>query len=278
MKATIFNIQRYSLHDGGGIRSIVFFKGCPFHCPWCCNPESLSLDIQEMFKEHLCIACSIKDGKCINDAAHCPSKAKTFIGEHKTIEDIIDVLKRDKVFYETSNGGITLSGGEVLLQQPFAYELLQACKKEGFHTAIESTLGVQIQDAKRLVSLVDVFLIDLKIMDPKQSQHVCGINIQLVKENIRNLLALNTNIIIRIPLIPKYTTSKENIQSIIRFMQLEDLKEVHLLPYHNLGETKYNSLNLTYSLYDLEAISDKMVEDIKQMFIDANINACIHGN
>ncbi len=278
MNASIFNIQRYSLHDGGGIRSIVFFKGCPFRCPWCCNPESLSVHPQLMFKKSLCIQCSLANGVCTSAVEDCPTKAKSMIGEHKTIDEIMDVLIRDKVFYETSNGGITLSGGEVLLQQVAALELLSACKKQNLHTAIESTLALDIEQIHAWAKLCDRFLIDLKIMNPQKAKEVLGIDIHKVKENIKQLIHLNAEIIIRIPIVPTYTDSSENITGIISFMHEVGLKEVHLLPYHNLGESKYKSLNLSYSLYDAKPINDKIVEDIRQTFIDANINACIYGN
>ncbi len=278
MEATVFNIQRYSLHDGGGIRSIVFFKGCPFTCPWCCNPESLSVEPQLMFKKSLCIGCSMKDNHCSSRIEDCPTKAKSVIGKVQSIEDVMDVLVRDKIFYETSNGGITLSGGEVLLQQDFALALLKACQQEDIHTAIETTLALPIKNLEKWVSRCQLFLVDLKIMDAIQSKKILRIDIDLVKENIKKLMTLHANIIIRIPLIPQYTATKENISAIIAFMQEVGLKEVHLLPYHNLGESKYRSLNLNYSLYDLEAINDSIVEEIKENFERTGIKAVIHGN
>ena len=279
MMPTIFNIQRYSLHDGGGIRSIVFFKGCPFTCPWCSNPEGLDIKPQEFYKESLCINCSKKiNGRCNTKPENCPTGAKEISGKQMDIESIVEEVKKDKVFYETSGGGVTLSGGECLLQQNSAIALLKRLKEEDINTAIETTMSIKLIDIESLVKYTDTFLIDLKIMDEKKAKDICNININLVKDNIIALKKLKANIIIRIPLIPTFTYLNDNIDAIITFMLDIGLDTAHLLPFHQLGESKYKSIDKDYSLHDLRTLDDKEIENIRQMFEKRKIKTVIGGN
>ena len=168
--ATITNVQRFSLHDGGGIRTVVFVKGCPFRCPWCCNPENLSPKPQEVWHRSLCIRCSMRSGEfsaeaCPKSAAECPTGAKELLGIERSAEELAEECQRDAVFYEESGGGVTLSGGECLSYQGFAEEFLQYCKERGMRTAIETTLAVPLADAEKLVACCDLFLVDFKIAD-----------------------------------------------------------------------------------------------------------------
>ena len=279
MEATIFNIQRYSIHDGGGIRSIVFFKGCPFTCPWCANPEGLSMKPQVMYKEKLCIHCTPKvNGKCPNTPELCPAGALEQAGMLQSVDEVFNQVIRDKVFYDTSHGGVTLSGGEFLLQQDFAIQLLKKLKENHVHTAVETTMAIPLKDIDLLVENIDTFLIDLKIYDEKQAMDILHIDMNLFKENINELIKREANIIIRIPLIPTYTVTKANISAIIGYMKDIGLDTVHLLPFHKLGEAKYKSIDKEYSLYNLETLSDEEIEKIKVLFEEKGFKTVVGGN
>lgn len=278
-KACIFNIQRYSLHDGGGIRTIVFFKGCPFTCPWCCNPESLSTKPQLFYKKVLCMNCTKKvNGLCPTDPEDCPTGAKEMIGKMQTVEEVFDIVKRDYPFYETSGGGVTLSGGECLMQIDFAIELLKMCKDNHIHTAIETTMALPVKRLKALVELVDVFLIDFKIMDPEKSKKTLNLDVSTTLNNVQLILDMGGKIIPRIPLIPTYTATDENLQAIIAILKEKHLKEVHLLPFHQLGENKYKAIQKEYACEALKPLSDEEVERIELLFISEGFKTVIHGN
>ncbi len=278
IKACIFNIQRYSLHDGGGIRTIVFFKGCPFHCPWCCNPESLSTSPQLFYKASLCMNCSKKvNGMCEVKADMCPTGAKEIIGEMKSVDEVFEVVKRDYPFYEASQGGVTLSGGECFLQPEFALALLKKCKEHNIATAIETTLATPIANCKEFVTYCDCFLVDFKIMNEKKSKTITGISTTIRNENIKALVDAGANIIARIPLIPTFTTTSENINEIISFLKQYHINEVHLLPFHQLGESKYKSINKDYTCHDLATLSEEEITQIVQLFQDEGFKTILHG-
>lgn len=278
-KACIFNIQRYSLHDGGGIRTIVFFKGCPFTCPWCCNPESLSMKPQLFYKEILCMNCSMKiNGMCTTLPEDCPTGAKEIIGKMQSVDEVYDIVKRDYAFYESSGGGVTLSGGEFLLQIDFAIELLKKCKTNNIHTAVESTLALNVPRLKELVDLVDIFLIDFKIMDEIKSKSILNLDINTMLENVQSIIDNGGKVIPRIPLIPTYTATNENIEAIINQLKKMNLKEIHLLPFHQLGEGKYKSIQKEYTCEKLKPLSDEEVELIQERFRNEGFKSVIHGN
>lgn len=274
----VFNIQRYSLHDGGGIRTMVFLKGCPFHCPWCSNPESLAIEPELMFRKSLCINCHRQDdGTCEVDAEDCPTGAKEILGKMMSVDEVFDIVKRDQIFYETSGGGVTISGGECLLQQDFVIALLQKCKEENIHTAIETTLALPISRLEELVNATDLFLVDLKIMNQERSQKITGISIDVLKNNIELIQNLGGNIIARVPLIPTFTTADINFQEIIQYLKKIQLKEVHLLPFHKLGESKYEGLSKDYNLHDLSTLSNEAVSEIEKLFTTNGFKAIIGG-
>lgn len=276
--ACIFNIQRYSLHDGGGIRTIVFFKGCPFTCPWCCNPESLSSKPQIFYKESLCMNCSKKvEGVCATLAEDCPTGAKEIIGEMKSVDEIFDIVKRDYAFYESSNGGVTLSGGEFLLQNKIAIELLKKCKQYNIHIAVETTMALPVDHLKQLVKVCDLFLIDFKIFDKKKSKDILNLDIDQLKKNIDEILSYHGKIIARIPLIPNYTTEMDNLNAIISYLKSKGITQVHLLPFHQLGEAKYKSIQKNYKYSELQPLTDAEIEKIQKHFQENGLETLIHG-
>lgn len=277
-EACIFNMQRYSLHDGGGIRTIVFFKGCHCCCPWCCNPESLDVKPQELYKEILCMHCSKKiNGKCLTPAIDCPTGAKEIVGKMQTVEEVFDIVQRDRTFYETSGGGVTLSGGEFLLQLDFAIDLLNMCKQQHIHTAVESTMSLPVQRMKELVDNVDRFLIDFKIMDINKSKEILHLDVEMMLYNVKEILRLGGRVIPRIPLIPQYTTTPENLQQVIKVLKELHLKEVHLLPFHQLGASKYKAIDKTYACENIAILTDEEVHEIELLFQQQGFQTNVHG-
>ena len=273
MNALISNIQRYSLHDGDGIRTIVFFKGCPLKCPWCSNPESINLEPQTVKMESKCIHCK----NCSFDVIECPSGAITQFGKYMTVEEVVLEVQKDIVFSRTSKGGVTLSGGEVLAQSSFAKELLKELKSLGINTAIETSGQANTQSLIELAPYVDLFLFDLKIMDEKKSKLLLGADINLIKKNIKTLIKMHKKVIPRVPLIPVYTLNDENIKEIIIFIKSLNLTEVHLLPFHQYGSNKYKLLNKEYKLKDVVVPSCEVIENVASKMRNNDLKVIVGG-
>ncbi|MGH4138736.1 [formate-C-acetyltransferase]-activating enzyme [Clostridium sp.] len=273
MKACILNIQRYSLHDGDGIRTIVFFKGCPLKCPWCSNPESISFEPQTVKMESKCIHCD----HCSFDVDECPTGAITQFGKYMTVEDVVTEVQKDMIFYRTSSGGVTLSGGEVLSQSAFAIELLKQLKSLGINTAIETSGQGNTQSLIELAAYLDLILFDLKIMNKEKAKLILGSNINLIQNNIRTLVKLNKKVIPRVPLIPGYTTDDENINEIINFVKSLNLTEIHILPFHQYGSNKYKLLNQDYKLKNIEILTPESIEKIANVMRDNGLNVVVGG-
>lgn len=273
MKALILNIQRYSLHDGTGIRTIVFFKGCPLKCPWCSNPESISFEPQKVKMESKCVHCT----HCSFDVDECPAGAITQFGKYMTVAEVMTEVQKDMIFYRTSGGGVTLSGGEVLSQSSFAKELLMQLKSLGINTAIETSGQGNTQNLIELATYLDLILFDLKIMDERKSKLILGADINLIKENIKALVKMNKKVIPRVPLIPGYTTDEGNINAIINFVKSLNLKEIHLLPFHQYGSNKYKLLNLDYKLKVEAALSSNVIEKIANQMKNNGLTVIVGG-
>lgn len=256
-KGLVFNVQRYSVHDGGGIRTIIFLKGCPLRCPWCSNPESRKAVVPTTWT---------KNGQ------------QETIGQWQTKEELVDEVMKDEIFYRTSGGGVTLSGGEVLMQADFAAELLEEFNYLGVHTAIETTGCFPVKEIQKLTPFLQQVLFDLKIMDPIKSKQVIGVDIQTVKENFEFLLSQDQlELIPRIPLIPEYTTEPANLLAMIDYLQNLEIKEVHLLPFHQYGSSKYDYLGWDYQMKDAVPLTNLQVEAIKNQFEEAGITANVDG-
>jgi len=255
----VFNIQRYSLNDGDGIRTVIFFKGCPLKCPWCANPESRSLHKVNVRREAKCLHCNI----CEEDVEECPSGAFEQVGTDMTIDEIMQDIAKDDVFFRTSGGGVTLSGGEILTQPIFIIALLKRLKKEGYHTAIETSgHGNRVQLLK-IAALCDEVLYDFKIMDPIRAKQVIGINITRVLENFTLLVESGVKIIPRLPLIPGFTMDALNIDKVLKFLRPYNLDEIHLLPFHQYGASKYDTFGMEYQLKDIEVPSKCEINSIR---------------
>lgn len=278
-KAIIFNIQRYSLHDGGGIRTVIFFKGCPFRCPWCSNPESQNFNAEVMKKKNLCINCSSSSVyKCKVNPDDCPTGALEVVGKEYTVEEVLKEVKKDIVFYETTGGGVTLSGGEPLSQGIFVIELLKELKKLGINTAIETT-GIGKWDIMNEISEnVDIVLWDFKIMDKNKSTEIICADVELMKTNFAKIIKKSVMVIPRLPLIPGYTAHLENIKEIIEFVSGFGIKEVDILPFHQYGSSKYKALGRKYNLKYLKLLSENEIKDIQNFIQRYEIIAVIGGN
>lgn len=298
-KGIVFDLQRFSLHDGPGIRTIVFLKGCPLACRWCSNPESQQRDPQLMFISNNCIGCkrciSVCSvgaldfsnpfpinydkcracGKCVRV---CYSGALNMAGAAKTVEDVLAELKKDTVHYRRSGGGITLSGGESLVQAEFAEQLLKGCKANGWHTAIETTAFANEEALKRVLPWLDLVLLDIKHMDHNKHKEYTGQSNEIILRNARIIARSNVPTIIRVPVIPGFNDSVENIQAIANFAcSLENVKEMHLLPYHRLGQNKYKYLNREYKAKDLTPLTDENVGPLKKVVENSGLICKIGG-
>lgn len=284
-KAMIFNIQRYSLHDGGGIRTVIFFKGCPFRCPWCSNPESQNFNPEIMKKKSLCTNCiSSSVYKCKVSSDDCPTGALEVVGKEYTVEEVLKEVKKDIVFYETTGGGVTLSGGEPLSQGIFVIELLKELKKLGIGTAIETT-GIGKWDIINEISAnVDIILWDFKIMDKEISTEVICADVELMKSNFEKLMKkveksdISVKVIPRLPLIPGYTSHIGNIKKIIEFISGFEIKQVDILPFHQYGSSKYKALERNYNLKNLKLLNKDEIKEIQNFIHNYGITAVVGGN
>ena len=257
-RARIFNIQRYSLNDGAGIRTLVFFKGCPLHCPWCSNPESRSRDAAFIRREAKCIHC----GTCALDVDECPSGAYQQMGTDYTLDELLREVMKDEVFFRVSGGGVTLSGGEVLSQAEFASELLKRLKGWGIATAIETSGHGSRAALLELARHCDEVLYDFKIMDSERAHAVTGINLE---RSLANFAALHAQVegirlIPRFPLIPGYTMTLDNFERALAFLAPFALPELHLLPFHQYGASKYALVGIDYALADLSTPDAQAIE------------------
>lgn len=271
--ARIFNIQRYSLNDGAGIRTVVFFKGCPHRCPWCANPESISPKIETVRRESKCLHCA----PCLRDADECPSGAFERIGRDVTLDELEREVMKDDVFFRSSGGGVTLSGGEVLMQAPFATQLLKRLRRYGIHTAIETAGDAPLSRLLPLARQCDEVLFDLKIMDPEQARSVTAVNLPRVMENLTQLVAEGINVIPRVPLIPGYTLTDANMASVLAFLLPSGVRQLHLLPFHSYGEPKYRLLGQQWSMREVSPPTADEVAAMRRMAEDKGFHVTIGG-
>jgi pyruvate formate lyase activating enzyme len=272
----IFNIQRFSTHDGAGIRTIIFYKGCPLRCQWCSNPESQSPEPSILFDQRICKGfgdCLKKDGKAITLNNHgiqinrsaiahpeklketCVSRALTVSGENKTVEELLQEIEKDRPFYQRSKGGVTLSGGEPLAQGSELIVLLQELKKRNIDVSVETSLHVHWKKIERCLGLVDTFLVDLKHTHREKFRWYTQGNLDLVLDNLGKINRKAQNIIIRIPVIPDFNHTENEMKHIIDFVAaLDQITEIHFIPYHTLGLEKYKMLGMDYAFGSRRAV------------------------
>lgn len=236
-KGRIFDIQKYSIHDGPGIRTIVFLKGCALRCRWCCNPESQSFDVQTMMFE----------GK------------EKVMGKNVTVEELMPIIKQDIFYYNRSGGGVTLSGGESLLQPDFATSLLRACKDHGINTAIETTGFAKWEVIEKYLPHLDYVLMDIKHIDSAKHKEFTTQPNELILENARKIAESGqVKLTIRVPVIPTFNHTPEEIRQISEFAaSLPGVEKLHLLPYHRLGQGKYEGLGRDYTMKHIEPMPNE---------------------
>ncbi|MGR5287838.1 [formate-C-acetyltransferase]-activating enzyme [Vibrio maritimus] len=260
LTARVFNIQRYSLNDGEGIRTVVFFKGCPLKCPWCANPESRSIDLVNIRRETKCLHCDV----CVQDVDECPSGAFEQVGYDVTVEQLLAEIAKDDVFYQTSGGGVTLSGGEVLVHGKFCLELLKQLKKLGYKTAIETSGHGNSKQLTEMAHYCDEVLFDFKMMDETRAKAVIGINLEKVLNSFSALTTTSCKVIPRLPLIPGFTLDLINVDKVLSFIAPYQLKEVHLLPFHQYGSSKYETLGMNYTMKEIPVPTKQEVDAIQR--------------
>ena len=287
-KVLLFDIKRFAVHDGPGIRTTFFMKGCPLRCLWCQNPEGFNLKQEIYFFSERCISCNKCVEICPNDAQQmfkeggeikihrdkcslcgkcveiCPCEALTLNGKWWTIKEVIKKALADKQFYDDSDGGVTLSGGEPLMQPEGAAAILKELKKQGIHTAIETSGYAKWNDFSRILEYTDLVIFDLKHMDSKIHQKLTGVSNKLILENLKRI---KNETIVRIPIIPGHNNSNGNIKETARFIKnLKHLRGVELLPYNLLAEAKYNFHNTgKYPLKGLEPTTPERLKEIAEV-------------
>ena len=284
--AIVTNIQGYSIHDGPGIRTVVFLKGCPLRCKWCANPENLEASVQIGFLSNLCTGCGrckkvcphdaiLSDGarridrekcrRCGTCAEACYYGALVRYGEDRSSEEVFEKVRRDKIFYESSGGGVTVSGGEPLTHAQFVAELFELCRQDGINTCME-TCGCVPGAAMELVApLTDTFYFDLKIMDPQLHRKYTGVDNAQILENARFLAGKGANILFRQPITPRVNNTEENVRATAEFIKSlgrEDLA-IQLMPYHRMGTAKYVALDMTYELEELKIMSAAEIDALE---------------
>ena len=295
----IFDIQRFAVHDGPGIRTNVFFKGCPLRCAWCCNPESQNGYIEIGYNEKECIYCencvtactagaiTVKENhryfdrkKCVSCQEKpcvrtCGSKAITAFGKSAGINYIMDEVSKDEAFYANSQGGVTVSGGEPLSQADFLRELLCACRQKGYHTAVETSSACSWEAFEKILDYTNLFLCDIKHMDESRFFAMTGGQLKEVINNLKKLASCSKHIIARVPVIPGFNDDNGSFTGICTFAREIGSREIHLLPYHGLGTIKYRKLNIPYALQNVCAPKQESLfhlRDIaKQHGLEANI-------
>lgn len=286
VKGYVSDIQRFSVHDGPGIRTIVFLKGCPLRCLWCQNPESINPKPEIRFDEGKCIGCLRCVEACKNNAIllrdkklvynreictlcgkcmeACYAGARIIVGKLCDISEAYSEVEKDKVFYKNSGGGITLSGGEPLYQWKFSAALLKKCKRNDINTAIETCGFGPWENFKEILKYTDFLLYDLKLVNSELHKKYTGQTNELILSNLMNASKLNKIIVIRLPLIPGVSDSPKNLKETVIIAKKVNAIEIHILPYHEIGVGKYKTVNRHYMLRKTHLPSNKEIEDAKK--------------
>lgn len=285
---SIIEIERFAIHDGPGIRTVVFLQGCPLRCTWCANPESQVIKPQLMHMKNKCVGC----GACVNACQHgcitmsdrysefdrkkctvckecakaCPHNAIKFVGNLTTVSEIMKTVLRDRDYYKISGGGITFSGGEAFVQFDGLMELLIISKKENLHTTVETCGQVNPEKIKRAFNLIDLFLFDIKHVNKDLLKKETKGELDLILTNLQYIARQDPNkIILRIPVIPGYNNNKKTIRNVFDLAKEYKIEQIHLLPYHTLGKDKYEQLGVKYSYPYENILSKKELISFKEM-------------
>ena len=299
-RGRVFDIQRYSLHDGPGLRTNIFLKGCPLHCPWCANPEGRRRRPDIAFFSNACFLCGdcvaacpmgairltaeeglrwerLQCDKCGQCVQVCAAGAFRTIGEEKTAAEVVAEALRDRAFYG-GDGGLTLTGGEPTLQPAFAQEVLRRAREEGLHTAMETCGYGPWSRFAPLLPYLDLVLYDIKHADAEQHRSYVGVSNELILENARRIARARVPMVIRVPLIPHFNTDEQSLRAIAQFvLTLDGVREVHLLPYHTLGRAKYEALGEAYPMGDLPPMKPEEAEPLANIVREHGLHVVIGG-
>jgi pyruvate formate lyase activating enzyme len=297
----VFDIKKYSVHDGPGIRTTVFLKGCPLRCLWCSNPESQQVEPQIVFWCERCIHCDACLAVCSQSAIAvdevgqkrvlpercdlcgqclevCYAGALEQIGRLMTVDEVLSSVEKDRLFYEESGGGVTLSGGEPTAQPWFCLELLQGCKERGFHTVVDTCGHTPWKVWETLLPYIDMILYDLKEMDPNRHQRCVGVSNALILDNLRRLAHTGKSIIVRRPVIPGYNDEPAGVHALARFVaELGTIPEIDLLPYHRYGRGKYERLGMRYPMGDEPSMQDEEVFGLRDILVSYGFRVKVGG-
>ena len=297
--AVVFNIQKYSVHDGPGIRTTVFFKGCPLKCAWCHNPESHSIEHQLMLNSDKCVGCGKCENRCPHDAIKivdgvskldkskcqickkcsliCPKQGIEYVGQTMEVKEMVKEILKDQMFYDESGGGVTFSGGEPMMQPDVVGEVAKRCQDFGVHTAMETSGFATWESFEKVLPHIDLFLIDIKAIQDDIHKEYVGASNQIILENIRKLSALGKKMWIRMPIICGINDGEENITATISFLKEIHFEHVNLLPYHSIGKGKYTKLGKEYTLPEIKEPSDTHMKELAQQFTNNGMRVKVGG-
>lgn len=275
MQATIFNIQRFSVHDGPGIRTTVFIKGCPLRCRWCHNPEGLRAEPELQLFEDECIGCCRCGGRTsLSDARSCPTGALRVCGREYTVDEVLSEIARDEPFYG-DDGGVTFSGGECLTRADFVAAVLKGAREMGIHTAIDTSGYARWSELEKTLDVCELYLYDVKCADPALHKEYTGVDNGIILDNLRRLSSLGKRIWVRVPVIPDFNCSEREMNAIADIVaSLRSVEQVTLMPYHTLGQSKYKTLGLKYTYEPSRKIGADELETYKRIFTGRGITLC----
>ena len=266
MKGLIFNIRKYSIHDGPGIRVTFFLKGCPLSCLWCHNPEGISPFPESVIRT--------------NRVGQKEFSRKEEVGEYYSIEKIIKTVEGERIFINQSGGGVTFSGGEPMMQFEFLLEALKACKSNGFHTAVDTSGYSSIDNFRSIIPYTDLFLFDIKQLDEEKHTTLTGVSNREIMDNYRFLINSGREVMLRVPVIPGINDDHEHMENLRKFLlftKTESLKKISLLPYHKIGSSKYKRFNLPYRMGNIEPPSKEKMQELKIFFAEIGVDIKIGG-
>lgn len=295
----IFNIQKFSIHDGPGIRTTVFLKGCPLKCLWCHNPESQEYEKQILYDAEKCVLCGTCVKVCPKNAIkiedsilttdmykcdfcglceiYCIQEARQVVGKHYSVEEVLKEVLKDRIFYEKSGGGVTVSGGEPLMFIDFVEELLKKLKEENIHTAVDTSGAVNFESLERIAEYTDLFLYDIKLMDDEMHKKYIKASNKTILENLKKLSKIHNNINIRLPIIEGVNADTDHIERIIDFIKDLNIKKVNLLPYHDIAKHKYKKLDMDYEEEKMSKPSEEKMQRFMSMFESKGYEVKIGG-